>query len=125
MQAGTKTGDESPAADLEGTWALLQVGDTGMHGGFQVPTLAISGDSVSGFAGVNRFTGQLASEGPFLFGPLATTRMAGPGPAMKLETRYLAALQQATGWQVEGEGDSLMLTSDGNVLATFYRSPAD
>ena len=88
-----------------------------MHAGIDPPTLAVADGQVSGFAGVNRLAGRLAGEGELLFGPLATTRMAGPPPAMELETRYLAALQQATGWRIED--GRLLLQVGGETLATF------
>ena len=121
--AQAPTGNTPPSSGqphrIDGAWVLTDVGAIPMHGGIQAPTLLVDGESVSGFAGVNRFSGGLAAEGPFLFGPLATTRMAGPAPAIELETRYLAMLQQATGWRLEDS--RLVLVADGGTIATFSR----
>lgn len=111
------------AASAEGAWKLVQLGDLHLHAGIEAPTLVVAGDEVSGFAGVNRYTGRLADEGEFLFGPLASTRMAGPPAAMELETRYLSALQQATGWRVE-EGQ-LRVVSGDDLVAVFEPATAD
>ena len=114
-------GNPPQAGGIDGEWVLTDVGGIPVHGGVQAPTLRVDGESVSGFAGVNRFSGGLAAEGPFLFGPLATTRMAGPAPAMELETRYLAMLQQATGWRIEES--RLVLSAEGQTIARFSRDP--
>lgn len=110
-------------ASPEGEWQLVRLGDMPMHEGIQPPTLAVAGRQVTGFAGVNRYTGARADEGEVLFGPLATTRMAGPPAAMELETRYLAALQQATGWRLE-DGALVLLSGEATVL-TFRPKRAD
>ena len=59
------------------------------------PTIAFEEDgSVSGGAGVNRFVGTWSmDEDVLVFGPLATTRMAGPPERMDLEHRFLAVLE--------------------------------
>lgn len=114
----TKTAAEPAGeATLEGSWQLIELDGMSMHAGIDPPTLAVNDGQVSGFAGVNRLAGGLAGEGELLFGPLATTRMAGPPPAMELETRYLAALQQATGWRIED--GRLLLQAAGDTLAIF------
>ena len=116
---GCAADSKHPSDAAQGRWELTRLGETPMHEGMQAPTLVVEGRSVSGFAGVNRFTGSLAAEGPFLFEPLATTRMAGPPPAMELETLYLAALQQATGW--EATSDTLVLSAEGIAVLSFRR----
>ena len=123
IATGACAADLKTASDArQGRWELERLGETPMHEGMQAPTLVVAGRSVSGFAGVNRFNGRLAAEGPFLFEPLAMTRMAGPPPAMELETLYVAALQQATGWKIEG--DALVLSADGIPVLNFRRPPA-
>ncbi len=114
MEDGKHTNEQ----ELTGQWTLSDMEGTMLHGGIELPTLEVGEDgSVSGFAGVNRFTGRLASEEPTLFGPLATTRKAGPRAAMELETRFLAHLQQATGWRMES--GELVLSGGDTELARF------
>lgn len=121
VAGGCAGGPATSSGEPDGRWELTRLGDIEMHEGIPRPTLLVRDGTVGGFAGVNRFSGSLASEGPFLFTPLATTRMAGPPPAMELETRYLAALQQATAWKTEG--DALVLSADGIPVLSFRRTP--
>lgn len=97
-------------ATLDGTkWNLTTIGGTAIEAS-ATPTLEFgTGGMVSGLAGCNRFTGSATiGEGTIEFGPLASTRMACPDEATtQLETEYLAALDQAATWTMEG--DSLTL----------------
>ena len=88
------------------------------------PTIAFGQDgSVSGGAGVNRFTGTWSlDEGVLVFGPLATTRMAGPPERMDLERRFLDVLGARC--TVVRPGDQLSLTSDGGSLRLRQLPPA-
>jgi heat shock protein HslJ len=64
------------------------------------------GEQISGNGGVNSYGGpyQLGPGDAFSAGPLASTRMAGPEPAMRAEGGYLALLGQAKTYQlVEGK----------------------
>jgi len=109
------TGGASPrAAPLEGTrWVLAEVGGqraaTGL--GDEPVTLRLDRavSRVTGYAGVNRFSGDYELEGASLrFGPLATTRRAGPPEAESLETSVLTALAAVTGWKITGESLELL-----------------
>ena len=94
------------AATLDGTkWNLTTIGGTAIAAG-TVPTLEFgTGGMVSGLAGCNQFTGSATiGEGTIEFGPLASTRMACPDEATtQLETQYLAALDEAATWTMEGD----------------------
>ena len=65
-------------------------------------TIAFTDTEVSGSSGVNTYAGTFTSspEGAMDFGPLATTRMAGPKDAMRAEAAYLAVLDTVTGYSV-------------------------
>lgn len=86
------------------------------------PTIAFGEDgSVSGAAGVNRFVGTWSlDEGVLVFGPLATTRMAGPPERMDLERRFLDVL--AARCTVTRTDGGLLLMSDGGSLG-FSAAP--
>lgn len=74
---------------------------------------------VSGFAGVNRFSGPYTLTGAQLnFGALVSTRMAGPLEAMKLENDYLKALTSGTTWSVV-EGQLVILNADKETVLRF------
>ena len=51
------------------------------------------------------------------FGPLLTTKMAGPPELSELESRFLRALEQVTQWGIEGE--ELRLFAGNREVARF------
>ena len=68
---------------------------------------------VTGSGGVNRLTGHFALTGDELrFGPLATTRMAGPESAMQREGAFLAALERVTSYVLDGRTLTLLADDD-------------
>ena len=70
---------------------------------------------VSGSGGVNRLAGHFALTGNELrFGPLATTRMAGPEAAMRREDAFFAALARVTSYALDGR--TLALVADDDVV---------
>jgi heat shock protein HslJ len=74
---------------------------------------------VTGYAGVNRFSGDYELEGASLrFGLMATTRRAGPPEAESLERSVLTALAAVAGWKVTGESLEL-LDATGSRLMRF------
>lgn len=84
------------------------------------PTLVLDLEEarVTGSGGVNRLTGHFALSGSELrFGPLATTRMAGPESAMQREAAFLAALERVTSYALEGR--TLTLLADDEVVVSL------
>jgi heat shock protein HslJ len=111
----------SSGASLDGTqWRL-----TGWSLGSQRPSdFAISAKfadgKISGRGGVNSFGGSYTI-GPgdaFATGPLASTRMAGPGPAMRAESGFPQRLGQARSYR-RSDGKLTLYDSDGNELLSF------
>ena len=72
-----------------------------------------SGGRVSGFGGVNRYSGQAkgGAAGELSFGPLAATMMAGPSDALEREAHFFNALGLVS--KVEFDGKSLRLSGAG------------
>lgn len=112
---------EPPAAGLDGTsWELAELGPGQPLAAVErKPTLEFGAEgAVGGFSGVNRFRGKAMLEGDKLsFGPLATTRMAGPPAAMELEQRYLEALGRVAGYELTGGRLTLRDAASQQVLA--------
>ncbi|MBL8876453.1 MAG: META domain-containing protein [Phycisphaerae bacterium] len=115
---------------LIGNWTLDSIGDKSLamlvpqDVAVKKPTLDISADGkVSGFAGVNRLMSSLnmdaLSKGEFAMSPAATTMMAGPEYAMKLEQQYLGALAKVRNFKVDGS--KLTLTDGANQIMQFVR----
>jgi heat shock protein HslJ len=100
---------------LAGTrWTLTDLDNGGVTG--TAPTLEFTETDVSGTGGCNTFSGTYTSDGSKIsFGPLASTLMACEDPAMEQETVYLAALDGATTYTVDG--DALTITGDAGTLS--------
>jgi copper homeostasis protein (lipoprotein) len=101
-------------------WALVELGGEPVEVGPDeiVPSLVLDLEEshVSGSGGVNRLTGAFAlNEDELRFGPLATTRMAGPEKAMERERAFLAALERATSYELDAR--TLTLLADENAVA--------
>lgn len=72
----------------------------------------------SGVAFVNRYGGKYElKENALKFGPMMSTKMAGPPEAMKSEQDYHAMLKDVTGWRI-ADG-KLELLSGEKVVARF------
>lgn len=90
----------------------------------RVPTINFGQDgTVSGFSGVNRFSGktdlaQLA-QGKFALPNAMSTKMAGPPMANQLENTFLSALTSADGARMHDNG--LLLTKGGETLMRFVK----
>jgi heat shock protein HslJ len=79
--------------------------------------------TLSGSSGCNNFSGSYTVDGQKIkIGPLASTMMACEDPegVMEQEAQYLAALQMAETYQVEGQVLELR-RSDGTLLVLFHR----
>lgn len=123
------TPSEDPLVKLVGNWTAIELDGapvTGVPDARGKPSLAVGANGrVSGFAGVNRFTGTLdlkaLEQGRFATSPLATTRMAGPPESMQLEQRFLLAMSRADACRADDT--SLSLSSGPTVVARFTRAP--
>ena len=112
-------------ADLLGEWTLVALDGEPVPEVGKTPTLEIQEDgSAAGVSGVNRYRTQLElADGRLGFGPTAGTKMAGPPEAMALESAFLARLDAASTYQVEG--DTLRLWAGDNEALTFARMKAE
>ena len=120
---------QAASQDLAGTsWQVI-----GYNNGKQAVTSVIAGTemdiqfgkdgSVSGNSGCNTYNGSYTVNGNQIqFGPMASTRMACGDPAgiMEQEQQYLAALETAATYQIEGNALELR-TSDGALAADFNK----
>jgi len=77
----------------------------------------------TGYSGVNSFAGAYESAGAALkFGPIASTRRAGPPAAMAFESAYFKALGATRGYRISGDQLEL-LDSGGEVRAKLEALP--
>lgn len=110
-------------SELKGNWVVERLAIGGeLHDPIDGPLLTLEIDEegrVAGSAGVNRFMGRLDDEK--LFGPLATTLMAGPDNLMVQERVYLDLLSETE--SVEKTHEGISLVGGGLILLTL--KPAD
>jgi heat shock protein HslJ len=120
---------QAQSQDLAGTdWEVI-----GYNNGKQAVTSVLAGTSLtasfgadgvlSGNAGCNTYSGSYTITGMQIkIGPLASTMMACSDPAgvMEQEAQYLAALQSAATYQIEGNRLKLR-TQDGALAADFTK----
>jgi heat shock protein HslJ len=121
-----------PQAPLEGTsWQALSYNNG--HGGV---TSVIAGTTitahfengvVSGSSGCNSYSAGYSVSGPTIaIGPAASTRMACSQPAgvMEQEAAYLAALETARVYRIEG-AQLILETASGARVANFAAQPVN
>lgn len=120
--AACRTGAGANGATAAGTWRLVALAGVDLTALDEVPELVIGADgALSGYGGVNRFSGHADAEelreGRLRASPLMSTRRAGPPAAMEAEARFLALLGATPEWR-KSDG-ALELVQDGEVKARF------
>ena len=112
---------------LEGKWLLADLNGGG------APAVPVDlefdpGDQgtsrVAGSSGCNRFTGAWQQDGTRLtLGPVASTMVACPPPAMEVERKFLGVLQAVTMVEYQADGTVRLKAADGRQLL-LKRPPA-
>jgi heat shock protein HslJ len=96
-------GQPAPVS-LTGTeWRLEALGDSAVMERSQATLAFPEAGQVAGNGSCNRFFGSVRiAQGHIGFGQMGSTKMACLGPANEQEARYLAALQKAERYEVQG-----------------------
>lgn len=86
-------------------------------------TAKFADGKISGNSGVNSYGGayKIGPGDTFLAGPLASTMMAGPEPAMRAENAYLTLLGQAKSYKI-ANGKLTLYDANGNESLIFEMS---
>ncbi len=107
---------------LVGKWLAEDIAGGGVVDNAQ-STLEINADgSVSGSTAVNRYSGTAEiGEQKIEFGPLATTRRAGPPALMDQESKFTKALATVTGFRIEETGLLSLVDANGTVVLRFSK----
>ncbi len=116
-----------------GEWALVSFGEgdgaEAVPDGVQVTFALKPNGEVSGRSGCNQYGGQaLPADDPaeaIRFGPLFSTMMACPEPAMQTEQRFHVALAAVARGRLGEDGGLRLADADGRTLLVFRRKPAD
>jgi heat shock protein HslJ len=105
-------------AELEGTsWNLVEIAGQPVVTGSN-PSLGFEQGQAGGNGSCNSFGGSYeAGNGKLTFGPLMSTLMYCED-VMEQETAYLAALQEAAGYEIK-DGILLILDANGQVVLIF------
>ena len=99
---GAATGDSEQPPTMTGEWKLVKIGESETPTSVTATLNVTAEGKVSGSTGVNSYSGQLAKEKK-LFGPLISTRRAGPREAMEVESALTKAMSEATRFEVRNK----------------------
>lgn len=109
------------AALTRGTWVAQDIRGEGVIDTAQSSIKFAEGGRVTGSGACNRFIGSAAQDGSNLtFSELAGTKMACPPALMDQERKFLAALEAARSFKLDGSFLHL-LGDDGSELVRFTR----
>ena len=119
-------GCASAASSLDGTqwqlagWSLSSLSPTD----FAI-SAKFAGGQISGRSAVNSYSGkyELGPGDAFSVGPLASTRMAGPEPAMRAESGYLTLLGRAKSYKLSD--GKLTLYDEGGTETLRFEAAHD
>ena len=95
QQISSKEQGHISIQDLAGSWSLTHLAWNEPIPAEVKVDIVFEADKFSGLAGCNRYFGGIKGKGPrdLAFGPIGATRMMCPDPMMRVEDRYLQALQ--------------------------------
>ncbi|MGR7994081.1 META domain-containing protein [Xanthobacter sp. ZOL 2024] len=121
MGLGATIARAEEAPSPVGRWLAEDIGGNGVLDRLQTTLELTAEGRVSGSSGCNRYTGEAKVDGKAIqFGPLASTRMSCSPGAMDQETKFLAALEAARGWQADMGRRTLTLNDGaGKALVLF------
>ncbi|RME72947.1 MAG: META domain-containing protein [Verrucomicrobia bacterium] len=111
------------------TWQLIELEGAAVSAGSGLPLPSCAIDEaagrIAGHGGVNTFSGTIRREddGRIRIGPIATTRMAGPAEAMRIENAFLGVLERVD--QLRVRDGVLELVGNGRVLARMSQKNPD
>lgn len=107
---------------LKSSWLIEDIEKNGVADGVKSFIHFDSAEKVTGKGGVNRFFGNCKLAGDKLsFGPLATTRMAGPKPNMDQERRFLAALKKVSSFKLDEKDVLHFFNAEGQEILRMSR----
>jgi heat shock protein HslJ len=88
------------------------------------PSALLENGTIGGTTGCNRYIAHYTIDDDSVeIGPIALTRMACPPPADAIERAYVAALEQVTGWRVDGEDLVLTGAEEAELLRYARATP--
>jgi heat shock protein HslJ/phosphoserine phosphatase len=118
----TISGKDNSSLSLFGKWLAEDIESRGVIDKAQ-STIEIAFDgTTSGSTCVNRYFGKATIDGTSIrFGPLATTRRAGPPSMMDQESRFISALGKVRYFRLDPNGLLFLLDNNKRDLLRFSR----
>lgn len=107
--------------ELDGTqWTLTEWSVSSLSPGDFRITATFADGQIHGHSGVNTYGGpyRLGAGHAFSVGPLASTEMAGPEPAMRAERAYMTLLGEAQSYRL-AQGRLTLFDAGGNESLIF------
>jgi heat shock protein HslJ len=120
----TAVAQSGSGAELTGSaWLAADIGGRGVADGVRTTLEFAEAGRVGGSAGCNRYFGPVSIEGDAIaVGNLAATRMMCPPALMDQEQRFMQALLEARRFELEGDGEKLLVYGDdAEPLIQFTR----
>lgn len=120
--------DSLPAELLDTAWRLVEF-DAGepVPEGIEI-TAEFRPGGIAGRSACNRYTGPVEIDlaaGTIEVGALVSTKMACPPPRMESETRYLGALERATGLTLETGRLTVRTEDEAGATSTLVFAPRE
>jgi len=113
----------SHAPVIEGNWRIESIEGRPVRGP-RPATIAFNGNRISGHSGCNGFGGSFRFDrGRLIAGPLISTKMACPGPAMEQEQALMRLLSQRLSASTNRAGKLVLSASDLQTLVLVKAIP--
>jgi heat shock protein HslJ/membrane-bound inhibitor of C-type lysozyme len=114
-------GGSDARSSLLGNWRVIEISGKAVAADRPAFIEFMQDGHASGSLGCNRFNGPYEVDGAKLkFGALISTKMAGPGPAMQIETDFSMALNATASWQLT-QGQLTLRDPGGKTLAALKK----
>ncbi len=102
------------------TWSLMSMNGKNVVDQSNASMIFGAGGKVAGNTGVNRFSGTAEMNGDNTsFGPLATTRRAGPPALMAQESQFLKAMSDVVAMKFDADGTLGLVNASDDVILKF------
>lgn len=123
ISAGCGATESSKPTIAGSNWKLAGWSISSQHPGQFEITASFDDTMISGKSAVNQYSGtyELSDDWKISFGPMMSTKMAGPEEEMRAESNYINLLSSVKRCKIEGE-QLLMMDENGNQLLIFSKA---
>lgn len=105
------------------SWIVEDIENKGVIDNARTSVRFDSLEKVSGSGGINKFSGSCTLDGEELsFGPMRSTKMAGPPALMNQEAAFHEALRKVRAWKTDEKGTLFFLDEGGASILRMTAS---